>query len=42
MDKQDYINPDTRIIEFLPGHRLLDTVTSKPTGTGDDWIIIEE
>lgn len=42
MEKEFYENPDTRIIEFLPGHRLLDTVTSKPTGTGDDWIIIEE
>ena len=42
MDKQNYLNPDTRIIEFLPGHHLLDIVTSKPTGTGDDWTLVED
>ena len=38
----NYDVPDTRVIELLPGHRLLDTITSKPTGTGDDWVIIED
>ena len=42
MEKEFYENPQTRVIEFLPGHRLLDNVASKPTATGDDWIIIED
>lgn len=42
MEKEFYENPQTRVIEFLPGHRLLDNVASKPVATGDDWIIIED
>lgn len=42
MEKQTYIDPETRVIELLPGHRILDNITSKPVGTGDDWVIIED